>query len=136
MESLIGSSTLPAVIELTPEIRIQLGELVAYAHGESDMSAKDWNALKDAKRDEMLDDALEDLKELAAEGKLPESVKPLPPEAPKGAGAKKARGEELDKDHFMHPHYNGPLTGEQAAVRNQHLTPHRIAGTGPYAKIK
>jgi len=51
--ALLGSSTLPALIDL-PDRQIQLGELVAAVHAESGLTVEAWNALPDEQRDAML----------------------------------------------------------------------------------
>lgn len=63
---LLGSSTLPSLIQIG-DAEVQLGVVVASAHKESGMSGKDWNALDEAKRDELLNAHVEALRAQAAE---------------------------------------------------------------------
>lgn len=64
-----GSNTLAAVIALAAGIEVQLGTVVARAHKESGLSAEDWNALEEAKRDELLNATVETMK-AEAEAKI------------------------------------------------------------------
>lgn len=64
-----GSNTLAAVIALAAGIEVQLGTVVARAHEESGLSAEDWNALEEAKRDELLNATVETMK-AEAEAKI------------------------------------------------------------------
>ncbi len=64
-----GSNTLAAVIALAAGIEVQLGTVVARAHNESGLSAEDWNALEEAKRDELLNATVETMK-AEAEAKI------------------------------------------------------------------
>lgn len=64
-----GSNTLAAVIALAAGIEVQLGAVVGRAHKESGLSAEDWNALDEAKRDELLNATVETMK-VEAEAKI------------------------------------------------------------------
>lgn len=54
----------------------------------------------------------------------PNDDKPNPPAVVGGSGepAAKAAG-KLDKSHWQHPDYNGPINGEQAAWRVANIKP-------------
>lgn len=52
--ALMGSSTLPAMIQISADKTIQLGELVAGAHAESGFTVAEWNELDEALREEAL----------------------------------------------------------------------------------
>lgn len=56
---LLGSSTLPAMIEITADKTVQLGEVVAAAQDHSGLSAEDWNKLTDEERDVKLHEEIE-----------------------------------------------------------------------------
>jgi hypothetical protein len=61
-ETLLGSNTLPAMIDIADGKSVQLGEVVMMAHKASGLSIEDWNSLPDDKRDEMLLDVIDGLK--------------------------------------------------------------------------
>lgn len=61
-ETLNGSNTLPALIEITPTLSVQLGEVVLAAFQLSGLTAEAWNALPEAERDVVLNAAIETLK--------------------------------------------------------------------------
>lgn len=63
--TLLGSSNLPAVIELAEGKEIQLGDLVAATQLKSGLAVAEWNALDDAKRDELLSAEIELMKKSA-----------------------------------------------------------------------
>jgi hypothetical protein len=53
-ETLNGSNTLPAVVEIAPDQFVALAELVAAAHKRSGMTAAVWNELGEEERDKLL----------------------------------------------------------------------------------
>ncbi|MCT7668190.1 hypothetical protein, partial [Shinella kummerowiae] len=61
-ETLNGSNTLPALIEIAPDRSVQLGEVVLEAFHVSGLTAEAWNALLEAERDSLLNAAIEALK--------------------------------------------------------------------------
>ncbi|MCT7668181.1 hypothetical protein [Shinella kummerowiae] len=65
-ETLNGSNTLPALIEIAPGNSVQLGEVVLAAFHLSGMTVEAWNALPEADRDGLLNGAIEGLKTAAA----------------------------------------------------------------------
>ncbi|MBD9376192.1 hypothetical protein [Pseudoxanthomonas sp. PXM04] len=77
-----GSNTLAAVIALAAGIEVQLGTLVARAHKESGLSAEDWNALDEGKRDELLSATVDAMK-AEAEAQAANGNGPPPPNAKK-----------------------------------------------------
>lgn len=54
IETLLGSSVLPPMVEIGPDISVQLGEIVARAHTESGLSIADWNAMANDEREALL----------------------------------------------------------------------------------
>lgn len=61
-ETLNGSNTLPAMIEISADKSVQLGEVVMAAHQKSGLSAEAWNALSEEERDGLLNKMVEDFK--------------------------------------------------------------------------
>lgn len=66
IDTLLGSSALPAILKITDDVTITLGDLVARAHTESGMSVEEWNTQPDAEREFALEDLLEMLRAEAA----------------------------------------------------------------------
>lgn len=64
--ALLGSSVLPAEIDLGNGKTITLGDLVATAHGATQMSVEDWNAMSEEQRAEILATAVEAARAQAA----------------------------------------------------------------------
>lgn len=62
-EILLGSSILPAVVELIPGEHVRLGVVVAHAHELSAMSVEDWNAQGEEVRDAWIEAGRLDLRE-------------------------------------------------------------------------
>lgn len=54
LETLNGSSTLPALVEIAEGKTVQLGQIVMRAHSTSGLTVEAWNALPEAERDELL----------------------------------------------------------------------------------
>lgn len=61
-ETLNGSNTLPALIEIAPGHTVQLGEVVMAAFKVSSLTADAWNALPEAERDGLLSSSIEVMK--------------------------------------------------------------------------
>ncbi len=61
-ETLNGSNTLPATIEISEGNSVQLGDVVLAAYSDSGMTVDEWNALDDAARDGLLNQAVEAMK--------------------------------------------------------------------------
>lgn len=61
-ETLNGSNTLPALIEITADKSVQLGEVVNAAFLVSGLTVEAWNALDEAERDGLLNGAIEGFK--------------------------------------------------------------------------
>lgn len=80
-ETLNGSSTLPADIEIAEGQTVQLGEIVMKAHARSGLSAEAWNALPDDEREALLAKEIEHARSEAV-GSAPA---PAPAPAPDGA---------------------------------------------------
>lgn len=57
--TLIGSSILPARIEIAANVTVALGSVVAQAHKESGLSVDEWNALPHSEREELLQEVVE-----------------------------------------------------------------------------
>ena len=74
-ETLNGSNTLPALIEIAAGQALQLGEVVAVAHTLSGLTVDAWNALSEAERDERLTTVIADIKAAHASLALPEEIK-------------------------------------------------------------
>lgn len=53
-ETLNGSNTLPALVEIAEGKTVQLGQIVMRAHATSGLTVEAWNALPEAERDELL----------------------------------------------------------------------------------
>lgn len=60
-ETLSGSNTLPAVVEIAPGKSVQLGEIIAFAHAASGLTVEAWNGLAEEERDAHLNKAVADL---------------------------------------------------------------------------
>lgn len=54
VETLLGSSVLPAMIDVGTGTLVQLGEIVAAAHANSGLSVEAWNTLEAVERDALL----------------------------------------------------------------------------------
>lgn len=67
-ETLNGSNTLPAIIEIAENQTLQLGDIVVMAHQVSGLSVEAWNELADDKRDEQLNTVIENVKAAVAGG--------------------------------------------------------------------
>lgn len=65
VSTLVGSSSLPAVIQIADKINLQLGELVAFAQQQSEMDEPSWNGLEEEERDVLLASSLDLLKATA-----------------------------------------------------------------------
>ncbi len=70
-ETLNGSNTLPALVEISDGKSVQLGDIVAAAHQRSGLSVEAWNALSEGERDDLLKKVVADLKAQAAVAALP-----------------------------------------------------------------
>ena len=62
VETLLGSSILPSMIELAEGNEVPLGAVVIRAHKESELSIADWNALENDDREARLAETLEAMK--------------------------------------------------------------------------
>lgn len=60
--ALIGSESLPSLVDLAEGKAAQLGDIVAGAHADSGLSAEEWNSLEQAERDELIQAHLESLR--------------------------------------------------------------------------
>lgn len=65
-DTLNGSNTLPAVIEITEGVTMPLGDLVTLAHKQSGLSVDAWNALPEGERDGLLNKEIEEAKSALA----------------------------------------------------------------------
>lgn len=74
-ETLNGSNTLPALVEIADGKGLQLGVVVAVAHQLSGLTVEAWNALTEAERDERLNTVIADIKATHAADALPDEVK-------------------------------------------------------------
>ena len=74
-ETLNGSNTLPALIEISADKSVQLGEVVMAAHHKSGLSVEAWNALSEEERDGMLNNVIADFKAAIVVAALPEDMK-------------------------------------------------------------
>ncbi len=68
IETLLGSSVLPSLVDIGLDAPVQLGEIVSAAHAESGLSIEAWNALPDADREQRLADAVEAMRAAVAAG--------------------------------------------------------------------
>ncbi|WP_137136621.1 hypothetical protein [Rhizobium sp. FKY42] len=57
-ETLNGSNTFPDLIEIAPDLKLQLGEVVFVTQQESGLSVEQWNALPETERDVLLSKAI------------------------------------------------------------------------------
>jgi hypothetical protein len=94
LETLLGSSKLPAIIDLPDGTKLQLGTLVCEAHKESGLSAEEWNVLADEVREEKLAAYLE---KLAAHPKRETKAERKAREKAEKEAAEKAAVEEAAK---------------------------------------
>ncbi|MGC4409613.1 hypothetical protein D4A92_19730 [Rhizobium rosettiformans] len=74
-ETLNGSNTLPALIEIAEGQALQLGSVVGVAHTLSGLAVDAWNALSEVDRDERLNTVIADIKAAHAADALPEEIK-------------------------------------------------------------
>ncbi|MGE6739781.1 hypothetical protein ACQKGC_05845 [Allorhizobium pseudoryzae] len=74
VETLLGSSVLPSLIDIGLDAPVQLGEVVMAAHAESGLSIEAWNSLADAEREKLLTEALENMKAAVAAGAVNENT--------------------------------------------------------------
>lgn len=82
IETLLGSSVLPSMIDLGEGLTVQLGTVVARAHKESGLSIPDWNALPNDAREALLAETVEAMKaEIAPKAPEPELATEPEPEA-------------------------------------------------------
>jgi hypothetical protein len=61
VETLNGSNTLPALIEIGEGKTIHLGEIVMRSHATSGLSVEAWNALPETERDDLLSATISEL---------------------------------------------------------------------------
>lgn len=62
IETLLGSSKLPAMIDLNDETQVQLGDVVARSHKDSGLSIEEWNKLEDDDREERLEATIQNMR--------------------------------------------------------------------------
>lgn len=91
IETLLGSSVLPSMIEIGPGIEVQLGEVVSRAHTESGLTIGDWNAMADDAREALLAATVDAMKAEHA----PEQTEPEP-EAEAEAPVAPGLGDDAD----------------------------------------
>lgn len=96
-DTLLGSSVLPAEIEIAPGKSVQLGRVVVQARKASGLSVDDWNALAEADREARLAQEVEVLKAEAAMSPKPVKVKVKVASARKPKAAKEKPAPE-DKE--------------------------------------
>lgn len=94
IETLLGSSVLPSMIDLGEGPNVQLGTVVARAHKESGLSISDWNALTNDAREALLTETVEAMKAEIAP-KAPKT-EPTPAPAPVPAPEPEAAAPEAD----------------------------------------
>lgn len=78
-ETLNGSNTLPALIEIAEGKSVQLGDVVGAAFDKSGLSVEAWNALAETDRDALLNQAIEVLKLAASVDAVEKSEGSLAP---------------------------------------------------------
>lgn len=98
-ETLLGSSVLPANVEIGEKKSVQLGEIVAAAHKASGLTLADWNALPEADREAKLAETVEALKteEAALVAAAAAAVSTEKTEAEAGATVALTEAEVLEK---------------------------------------
>lgn len=74
-ETLNGSNTVPALIEIAEGQALQLGTIVGVAHTLSGLAVDAWNALSEVERDERLNTVIADIKAAHAAEALPDEIK-------------------------------------------------------------
>ena len=90
-ETLNGSSTLPALIEIGTE-QVQLGDIVRSAFNQSELDVASWNALDDADRDARLQAVIDIIRTSVAAGGAPApAVAAAPQLSPTAVKAKTTR---------------------------------------------
>ncbi len=111
IETLLGSSVLPSMIDLGEGPNVQLGTVVARAHKESGLTISAWNALAGEAREALLAETVEAMKaeiapknpapapasEPEPEAAAPEPVAPTEPEAPETEPEPEADATEDDE---------------------------------------
>lgn len=75
IETLIGSSVLPAMVEIAEGKSVQLGHVVARAHKASGLSFADWNGLPEEKREKLLAETVDAWKAEAAKPAAPKRTR-------------------------------------------------------------
>lgn len=90
-ETLNGSNTLPAVVEIAPDQFVALGELVTAAHKRSGMTVNAWNELGEEERDKLLNREVEIVGQTLASTASPAEVTAAMRSA-FGAGGDQERG--------------------------------------------
>ncbi len=112
--TLVGSSTLPAQVELIDGVTVQLGEVVRAAHEGSGLSIEAWNDLDDTLREAKLADAVERLRSIAiAEAEAKKAAAPAATD-PGGEGAVVAAGPGAAGSHG--PEDKGVLVAKAKAL--------------------
>lgn len=96
-EVLLGSSVLPAEVEIASGKSVQLGRVAAQAHKASGLSTEDWNALPEADREARLAQEIDVLKAETAVSPKPVKVKVSAPGKPKAAAKEKPAPEDKEK---------------------------------------
>lgn len=119
IESLLGSSVLPSMVEIGAGLQIQLGTLVARSHEESGLSIQEWNALPEAEREALLASTLDVMKAEqdppvdpvpAPQGPAPEAEQEGNPEPKDEAGEKDADGDEQEEPAVVDAVVSGVVT--------------------------
>lgn len=94
IETLLGSSVLPSMIDLGEGPNVQLGTVVARAHKESGLTISDWNALTDEARETLLAETVDAMKaEIAPKAPEPELIPEPTPEPTPPAPEPEAQAE-------------------------------------------
>jgi hypothetical protein len=99
-QTLLGSSVLESVIDLTGNKTIALGDVVARAHVRSELSVADWNDLEPAEREAKLATEVEILTE-EAETEEAEAADALRVQATKDAAAEKEAADAAAAKKFV-----------------------------------
>jgi hypothetical protein len=85
IETLLGSSVLPSMVEIGPNIYVQLGDVVARAHTESGLTLADWNAMANDEREALLAATVDAMKAENAPAQPEPEPEPEPEPGPEAA---------------------------------------------------
>lgn len=113
VETLLGSSVLPAMVDIAPGKSVQLGNVVARAHKASGLSVDEWNALTAEDREARLAETVEAWKTEAAAPKPAKAPRARKASAPKASGKEQKPAEDKERKPAQDKGGNKGADGEQ-----------------------